>query len=112
MSHATQAATLTKEPDIRLLAHLFRGWALTRSGRAAEAIDAYRTASATMPTSQSAAMWLARSLFLDGQRVEAEAVVDTSLRTGQGVSDPWRLYPRGDIRLWPTLVAQLREAIR
>ena len=112
IEHATEGAKLTTEPDIRLLAHLFRGWALTRSGRAAEAIEAYRTACAAMPTSQSAAMWLARSLFLDGQRVEAEAVVDATLRTGQGISDPWRLYPRGDIRLWPALIAQLREAIR
>ena len=112
LEHADQGLQLTTETDIRLLGYLFRGWALTRSGRDAEALAAYRRAHEVMPTSQSAAIWLARSLFLNGLRTEAELAIDDTLRTGAGLHDPWRLFPRGDIRLWPGLIAQLREALR
>jgi len=109
---ATQGATLTTEPDIRSLAHLIHGWALTRGDRPAEALAEFRAAHESLPASQSAALWLARSLFLNGERAEAEALVDETMRTGLGELDPFRLYPRGDFRLWPMLIAQLRRAIR
>jgi hypothetical protein len=109
---ATQGATLTTEPDIRSLAHLIHGWALTRGGRPADALVQFRAAHESMPASQSAALWFAQSLFLVGQRTDAESLVDETMRTGLGELDPLRMYPRGDFRLWPALIAELRRAIR
>jgi hypothetical protein len=109
---ATQGATLTTEPDIRSLAHLIHGWALTRLSRPAEALAEFRAAHESLPASQSAALWFARSLFLAGQRAEAESLVDETTRTGLEELDPFKLYPRGDFRLWPALIAELRRAIQ
>jgi tetratricopeptide (TPR) repeat protein len=109
---STQGATLTTEPDIRALAHLIHGWALTRGGRPAEALAEFRLAHESLPASQSAALWLARSLFLEGQRADAEALADETTRTGLEELDPFKVYLRGDFRLWPGIIAALREAIR
>jgi tetratricopeptide (TPR) repeat protein len=109
---ATQGATLTTESDIRSLAHLIHGWALTRLSRPAEALAEFRAAHESLPASQSAALWFARSLFLIGQRAEAELLIDETMRTGLGEFDPFKLYSRGDLRLWPALILELRRAIQ
>lgn len=108
---AAQAAEFTTEPEMRSLAHLVYGWALTRAGRPAEALGEFRAAHESLPPSQSAALWLARSLFLNGQRSEAELLVDETMRNGLGERDPFRLYRRGDFRLWPVLIAELRRMV-
>jgi len=112
MDHAAQAAQQTTEAEIRSLAHLIRGWALTRTGRSADALAAFHEAHDALPAAQSATLWLSHALFVSGGRHEAEVLVQDTLRTGLGEFDPWRLYPRGDFRLWPRLIVQLREAMR
>jgi hypothetical protein len=95
-----------------MLGHLFHGWALERAGRGGDALSALRAAHQTMPAAQSAATWYARALFMTGARAEAEAIIERALATGLGELDPWRVFQRGDFRLWPALIKQLREAIR
>lgn len=112
VDHAEEAVKRSAEPDIQSLAHLIRGWALTRAGRSTDALAAFRDAHNILPASQSAALWFSDALFLSGDRHEATLVVDDTLRAGLGELDPWRLYPRGDFRLWPRLIVQLREAWR
>jgi hypothetical protein len=112
IQHAVDAAALTDEPGIRSLAHLIHGWALARAGRDRDALAEFRAAHDSLPNAQSASLWLAHGLFLDGRRADAEALADDALRTGAGEMDPWRLYLRGDFRIWPSLIEQLREAIR
>ncbi|HEX5070533.1 MAG TPA: hypothetical protein VFV78_09995 [Vicinamibacterales bacterium] len=112
VDHATEAARRTTEAEIRSLAHLFRGWALIRAGRSTDAQSAFRDAHNALPASQSAALWLSGALFLSGERQEAARLVDGTMRSGLGELDPWRLYPRGDFRLWPRLIGQLRQALR
>lgn len=112
IKHADAAIQGTSEADLRMLANLFRGWARLRLQQLPGAIEDFRAGYRIYPASQSVGLWLARSLYMAGRQNEAESIVEDVLRNGVGSTDPWRLYPRGDIRLWPRLVAALREAIK
>jgi len=107
----TRAATSTDENDLQYLAHLIRGWALTRLGRHGDAVAAFRRAHESQKDGQTAVLWLANGLFLQGQREEAVSLIDGSLKSATE-TDPWHVYYRGPFRLWPSMIQQLREAIR
>lgn len=109
LDHALSATT---ERDLIYLAHLFRGWTLSRMDRDAESTREYQQAVNTIPAGSTGALWLARRLLLEGKRDEADAVTDRSLVGSKDIDDPWRLYGYGDFRRFPALMRQLREAIR
>lgn len=106
------ALSTTTDPDLIYLAHLFRGWTLSRMDRDAESTTEYRLAIDAVPAANTGSLWLARRLLLEGKRDEADAVTDRSLVGSRDIDDPWRLYGYGDFRRFPALMKQLREAIR
>ena len=80
--------------------------------RDAESTAEYQQAVDAVPAGGTGALWLARRLLLEGKRAEADAVADRSLVGSKKIDDPWRLYGYGDFHRFPTLMTQLREAIR
>jgi hypothetical protein len=106
------ARTAPDDPFVRYLADLFRAWALEALDRAAEAEAAYRAALSTLPGAQSASLGLSALLFLKGDVDGAYAVMTTSFSAQGTHEDPWRIYALGDYRMWPSLIEQLRAAVR
>lgn len=112
LTRLAHAQSATRDPYLIYLAHLFRGWTLTRMGRESESTAEYQQTVNTIPAAGTGALWLATRLLAEGQRAEADAVVDRSLVGSRDVSDPWRLYGYGDFYRFPALMKQLRGAIR
>ncbi len=112
LTRLAHAAAATTDPDVLYLAHLFRGWTLTRMNRETESTAEYQRAVDTVPAGSTGSLWLARRLLLEGKRNEADAVADRSLVGSRDIEDPWRLYGYGDFRRFPAFMKQLREAIR
>jgi tetratricopeptide (TPR) repeat protein len=102
----------TREPFVVYLARYFRGQALERLKRDADAALAYRGALAAMPHAQSASFALAALLAREGRRSEAAQVVDAALSTVPRPVDPWRAYGAADARFWPELIEHLHAEIR
>ena len=90
------------------LARYFKGQALERKKRPAEAEKAYRGALRAVPAAQSASMALAALLFKNGQRTEASRLMDMMFAASPRPADPWRGYADADDRFWPLLIGQLR----
>lgn len=100
----------TRDPFVVYLANYLRGEAHRQARRPADAERAYQRALFAVPRGQSASLALAGLLFLDDRRNEAAELTEAALRDPVPV-DPWKEYGRADDRFWPTLIAQLREAI-
>jgi tetratricopeptide (TPR) repeat protein len=102
----------TRDPWIVYLAEYFKGQALERRKRQADAERAYRGALAAVPGAQSASVALAALLFQSDRRTEASGVITTMLARRPRAVDPWRGYVHADDRFWPMLIARLRAEIR
>ena len=101
----------TTDPFLRYFSHYFRAWALERSGRRELAEQPYRAAVMELPRgSGPARMRLAALLMLSGRRAEAAQLVNDILPQRTGRDETWELFKRGDARLIPELLRQLREA--
>lgn len=105
------AAGLTDEPFLVYLAHLFRGRALEKLDRLDDAVAAYRAAVAAVPGAQSAELALATALMKGAGRLEASERAKSAVMA-ERVADPWSGYGQGDLRLWPVIRQQLREAVQ
>ena len=115
VDHLGRVPALTTDTFLIYLSHYIRGWSLAQAGRRSEAISAYRHALAAVPNVRSAATLLAAQLFQSDEskdRSDAFAVLDAANRADPPVSDPWTQFGRGDARLWPALIVQLRTALR
>jgi Tfp pilus assembly protein PilF len=112
LARLTHALSTTSDPDVIYLAHLFRGWTLSRIERDGESTAEYQRAVDAVPAGGTGALWLSRRLLLEGRRAEADAVTDRSLVGSMDIDDPWRLFGYGDFRRFPALMKELREAIR
>lgn len=102
----------TRDPWVIYLARYFKGQALERKKRPAEAEKAYRGALRAVPAAQSASMALAALLFKNGQRTEASRLMDMMFAASPRPADPWRGYADADDRFWPLLIGRLRAEIR
>lgn len=103
----------TTDRFIDYLRHLFRGRALEKSNRLADAIEEYRLATVVVPTAQTARIALASALNANRQRPEAAALLDSALAApGDVVADPWFVYGAADQRFYPELMTQLRREVR
>jgi len=113
-AHLDAADAAPADPDIAYLSALFRGWAFARQKETGEAIAAYRRAVASVPDAQTATLALGVALYAKGDREEASNLVEHAMVATDPhvVFDPWLLYGYGDFRLWPRLIAELREALR
>jgi len=100
------------QPDrfILHLLQLFRGRALERLNRPDEAIEAYRAAIAAEPA-QTARLALAAALARSGRTPDGvRLAADATAAPSDGV-DPWIAYGRGDARMWPAILQQLRRDV-
>jgi hypothetical protein len=99
------------DPFIGYLIQLFKGRALERLGRPADAIDAYRRAVAILPA-QTAQLALAAALARRGEHAAAVTQAEATTRSVAITVDPWLAYGRGDGRMWDDIARLLREQIR
>jgi tetratricopeptide (TPR) repeat protein len=107
-----QVKPRTRDPWVVYLAEYFKGQALERRKRPADAERAYRGAVAAVPGAQAASVALAALLFQSDRRTEASDAITTMLARRPRAADPWRGYAHADDRFWPLLIARLRAEIR
>jgi Flp pilus assembly protein TadD len=112
VDHLREAASLAREPDLQYLSSLLLGRALEADGRLDQAASAYHAATIALSGAQTAEIALAAALSRLGQRADAGRVAGDAVRSGARPSDPWLVYGQGDLRRLPTLLVQLREALR
>jgi tetratricopeptide (TPR) repeat protein len=103
----------TADTYLDYLRHLFRGRALDRSNKHEEALDAYRLAMLAAPHAQTARLALASALASGNSRTDALETLGRALSDAHDVlADPWFTYGSADQRFWPTLITELRQAVR
>lgn len=100
------------DPGQLYLAHLIAGWSYEKQHQSDEAIREFRAALAAVPRAQAATLHAAALLYAQGQRADADVMVELMLAEGADVVDPWRLFGYGDFRRVPALIAALQEAVR
>lgn len=103
----------TADTYVDYLRHLFRGRALDRSDKHAEALDAYRMAVLAEPRAQTARLALASALASGNDRQDAFEALGRALSDATDVlADPWFMYGAADQRFWPARITELRQAVR
>jgi tetratricopeptide (TPR) repeat protein len=107
-----EAEQRSREPYVIYLARFFRGQALDRQRKPADAEREYRGALTAVPRAQSASFALAALLSGRGHRAEAATLVNAAVTAEPRPLDPWRAYGEADARFWPELIAELRAEIR
>ena len=101
------------DPYVLYLTDLVRGQILRARGRPDEAAKAYRDALTTWPGAQSARVALMTLLLSRGDRQEAAKLAEAAETAAAGNQfDPWWTYWLGDYRVYPAIVAKLREIAR
>ena len=100
------------DPYVLYLTDLVRGQILRARGRLDEAAKAYRDALTTWPGAQSARVALMTLLLSRGDRQEAAKLAEAAETAPANQFDPWWTYWLGDYRVYPTIVAKLREFIQ
>jgi VWFA-related protein len=98
--------------ELRYFTHLIRGQLLRASGRLDEASAAFRAALEAWPGAQSARVALMTLHVARGNRAEATALADAVQTAARDQYDPWWTYWLGDARLYPAILARLRELAR
>jgi tetratricopeptide (TPR) repeat protein len=96
-----RAVTLDADVTVKYYAWMFLGAALADTGRAAEAIRAYRSASALFPQAQSPQLAISQIAGEQGNITEAREALDRALAPGNAAMDrfdPWWVYLRGEGR--------------
>jgi tetratricopeptide (TPR) repeat protein len=99
------------DPYVRYLSDLVRGQILRASRRDEDAANAYRAALTIWPGAQSARVALMTLLLSHGNRQESAQLAEaaeTEAASGNQY-DPWWTYWLGDYRVYPAIVAHLRE---
>lgn len=100
------------DPYVHYLSDLVRAQILRARGRLDEAAKAYRDALATWPGAQSARVGLMTLLLSRGDRQEAARLAEAAETAVGNQFDPWWTYWLGDYRVYPAIVAKLREIAR
>ena len=102
-------ATPPADLEIRYFTQLIRGQTLRALGRLDEAAAAFRSALVIWPGAQSARVALMTLLVNRGNREESSVLADDVLTAPADQYDPWWTYWLGDYRVYPALIAKLRE---
>lgn len=100
------------EPAMQYLLHLFAGRVLDALGRHDEAAAAYRAALTVVPAAQSARVALMNTLIQQGAREQAEALAEQVQTETDDRLDPFWMYWQAQYRLYPAVMARLREMSR
>ena len=94
------------------LTDLVRGQIFRARGRLDDAAKAYRDALMTWPDAQSARVALMTLQIGRGDRQEAAKLAETAETASGDQFDPWWTYWLGDYRVYPAIVAKLRETAK
>jgi hypothetical protein len=97
------------DASLRYLRHLLSGHLLVALRRPDEAVVAYRTARAIVPTAQSSQVALMNGLLHRGDRTGAEALAEQIQTAKSTELDPWWMYWQGQYRLYGQAMARVRE---
>ena len=100
------------DPYVLYLTDLVRGQILRARDRPDEAAKAYRDALTTWPDAQSARVGLMTLLLSRGDRQEAAKLAEAAETASANQFDPWWTFWLGDYRVYPDIVAKLREIAR
>ena len=103
------ATTPIEDANLRYLQRLFRGRVLVELNRIDEALEAFRSALTLLPTAQSARVSMMNALYRRGDRAEAESLAEQIQTEPAVYMDPWWMYWQGQYRLYPQVMARLRE---
>jgi tetratricopeptide (TPR) repeat protein len=106
-----ERARPTEDVELTYWTNLFRGRILDALGRFADAEGAYRSALATRPGAQSAAVGLALTLFKTDRIADARAAAAEARRQSPDAVDPWWTYLGADARFLPRWRAELRRGV-
>ena len=113
---ADQSPPSDADPYVRYLTALVRGQILRARGRPEDAAKAYRDALTIWPGAQSARVALMTLVLNRGDSQEAAKLAEAAETEQEAVSDnqfdPWWTYWLGDYRVYPAIVARLREVAR
>ena len=114
LAHLQPVASQTDETALRYLDEYFIGRTYQLAGNHAEAIAAFERADSIVHHARSAVTQLAAELFLSNRGADRDRVYPLlhAAYVENPTEDPWRLYPHGDARLWPSYITRLREALR
>jgi tetratricopeptide (TPR) repeat protein len=106
------AADATTDRHLKYLAQFLLGWTAMTAGRPEDALAPLRSALATRPNSQSAALALAALELQRGEAALAHEIAESSLAGRPTDDDPWRLFLYGHHSGLPSLIAELRRKVR
>jgi tetratricopeptide (TPR) repeat protein len=98
--------------DERYLASLFLGRAYAAVGQLEAARNAYAVAATECPCGQAAAVALAHAAFVERRFEAAREILANPLRPSAGCTDPWTSYDFGQAPRLPSLITELRQALR
>jgi tetratricopeptide (TPR) repeat protein len=99
----------TSDRYVQYLTDLVRGQIFRARGRLDDGAKAYRDALTTWPDAQSARVALMTLQLNRGDRQEAAKLAEASETATPDQFDPWWTYWLGDYRVYPAIVAKLRE---
>ena len=99
--------TMTPDPAVLYLVHLFRGLAHESYGRTDAAREAYRAALRISPRAHSANLRLAALGYVHGGDDPSPAI-DALLRDNDPRRDPWWSYYAADWRFWYPRIQRVR----
>jgi tetratricopeptide (TPR) repeat protein len=105
---------LTDDPYLLYLSQYLIGSTHQRMRDANGAITAFERALTIVPNARSGATSLAALLLLSDRAADREraSALLAMAYSDQAPEDPWRLYGRGDARLWSAHAAVLRKALQ
>ncbi len=101
--------TWTTEGVVIYWARLLRGKTLAALDRPEQATKAYESALEIVPSAQSPRIGIMALESKRGRASIAEAISRDVRTAADPVSDPWWIYPHGDIRFFPKWQKALRE---
>jgi len=99
----------TTDRHVQYLTDLVRGQILRALNRPDAAASAFQAALTTWPGAQSARVALMTLQLTRGDRQQAAALAEAAESTPPDEFDPWWTYWLGDYRVYPSILAKLRE---
>lgn len=106
------ARPLAASTALRYLSHFLAGRALEMLNRHDEAIAAYTSALAILPSAESATVALASLQFLRGEHDASVALIDGAFAKSGAATDPGRLTGYGAYLHWPEIKAAMRAELK
>jgi len=107
LARVKDAPGLSLAPSTLYLARLIEGRIEEALGRGSEATAAFRAATQTIPGADAAAFSLASRLYLEGDRIQADALV-RQVFAARDVTDPWSFFLMPEYETWETKLQAVR----